>query len=81
MQKKIHSLDMSGLIAPITFLQVNQAFRQMKAGEILEILEDDPDTRQDVFQVMNRFDYQILNIDDQETFFRICLKKRKTGKG
>ncbi len=81
MQKKIHNLDIRGVIAPITFLQVNQAFRKIKPGEILEILGDDADTRQEIFQVMNMFDYQTVKIEDQKTFFRICLKKEKTPQG
>ncbi|MEZ4527501.1 MAG: sulfurtransferase TusA family protein [Desulfobacterales bacterium] len=81
MQKKIRSLDIRGLIAPITFLQVNDAFRQIRPGELLEILGDDADTRQDIFQVMNLFDYQTISIEEQETFFRICLKKKKNRQG
>ncbi len=73
--KNIHHLDIRGAIAPITFLQVNRAFRKMKPGEILKIQGDDADTRQDIFQVMNMFHYQIVSIEDRKTFFRISLKK------
>lgn len=78
MQKKMHCLDIRGIIAPITFLQVNQAFRKIKPGELLEIMGDDADTRQEIFQVMNRFPYQTVKIEDQKTFFKICLKKEKS---
>jgi len=77
MRKKTHCLDIRGIIAPITFLQVNQAFRKIKPGEFLEILGDDADTRQEIFQVMNLFSYQVAGIEDEKTFFRICLKKEK----
>ncbi|MGE0085247.1 MAG: sulfurtransferase TusA family protein [Desulfococcaceae bacterium] len=79
MQKKNHCLDIRGIIAPITFLQVNQAFREIKPGEILEITGDDSDTRQEIFQVMNMFHYQLIGIEDRKKFFRICLKKERTG--
>jgi TusA-related sulfurtransferase len=75
MRKNIHRLDIRGAIAPITFLKVTQAFRKIKPGEILEIQGDDSDTREELFRVLNRFQYRIAEIEDQSAFYRICLKK------
>jgi TusA-related sulfurtransferase len=76
MQKNIYHLDIRGAIAPITFLKVTQAFRKIKPGEILEIKGDDSDTREELFRVLNRFQYEIAAIEDQSTFYRICLQKK-----
>ena len=71
-----HLLDIRGAVAPLTFLKLSQAFKKIKPGELLEIKGDDADTRADLFRVLNRFHYEIATIEDQSTFYRICLQKK-----
>jgi len=71
----IHHLDIRDFIAPITFLKVIQAFRAMKPGEILEIQGNDSDTRKEIFQVLDTFPYQVINIEEKKRFYKIRLKK------
>jgi len=73
--KKNHVLDLRGIIAPVTFLKVTQLLRTMKPGETLEILGKDPDTRTQLFQVLHTFHYQLLDIKEESSFYRISLMK------
>jgi TusA-related sulfurtransferase len=50
----------------------------MKPGEILEIQGSDPDTQQDIFQVLNAFPYQLIDIKEKKQFYRIQLKKKSS---
>lgn len=80
MQEHIHYLDIRGAIAPITFLKVTQAFREISPGDILEIRAADPDTRKELFQVLNAFPYQLIDIKEQKASYRIRLKKVRSEK-
>ncbi|MDM8549878.1 sulfurtransferase TusA family protein [Desulfobacterales bacterium HSG2] len=75
MKTSVHHLDIRGAIVPITLLKVTGAFREIKPGEILEILGSDPDTRKELFQVLNAFHYQLMDVKDGKTSYRIRLKK------
>jgi TusA-related sulfurtransferase len=68
-------LDIRGAIVPITLLKVTGAFREIKPGEILEIRGNDPDTRKELFQVLNAFRYQLMDVEEGKASYRIRLKK------
>jgi len=71
-----HQLDLRGMIAPITLLKVTQAFRRLNAGETLEILGSDLQTREDLFQILEAPRYELVSSQDDEAFYRILLRKR-----
>ena len=74
---KDHILDLRGMIIPVTFLRITQAFREMEIGETMEILGSDPDTRKDLFKVLQSSSHEIVSITDETPFYRITLRKRK----
>ena len=73
--KKDHILDLRGIIAPVTLLKVTQTFRRINSGEILEILVKDSDTRMQIFRVLQTSHYRLMNIEEESSFCRICLRK------
>lgn len=75
MKQSVHRLDIQGVMVPISLLKITQAFREIKTGEILEILSDDPDTREDLFRVLKIFHYQLINIQEKNSSYCIQLKK------
>jgi len=77
LKTSVHHLDIRGAIIPITLLKVTRAFREINPGEILEILGSDPDTRKDLFQVLNAFHYQLMDIEEKNASYRIRLKKEE----
>ena len=70
-----HHLDLRGVIIPLTLLKVTQAFRDMKQGETLEILSGDPETRKEIFQVLNASNFQLIGIKEESEFYCIQLRK------
>jgi TusA-related sulfurtransferase len=74
-QKSDYSLDLRNRIIPFALLNATEAFRQLKGGEIMEILVGDPDTKGDLLKVLPSSLYELVEIRTEESFFRIFLKK------
>jgi TusA-related sulfurtransferase len=70
-------LDLRGMIPPLTFLKITQAFRKAGVGETVEIIGTDPDTRRDFLKVMGTSPCQVLQIKEEINFYSIRLKKCK----
>jgi len=71
-----NQLDLRGLIGPITLLIVLQAFRNVNAGETLEILGSDLETRKDLFKVLEVSRYELISLQDDMSSYRVLLRKR-----
>lgn len=63
------------ILAPVTLLKVTQTFRRINPGETLEILVKDPDTRMQIFRVLQTPNYQLMTIEEEGSFWRIRLRK------
>ena len=80
MEKKAnYTLDLRGTIPPITLLKISQVFREMKVGEVLEILCRDLETRRDVFKVLPPFSYDLIMMEtkkDESDYIRVQMQKK-----
>jgi len=63
------------MIIPVTFLKITQTLREIENGETLEIVGSDPETRRYFFKVLKTFSYELLKIQDEESLYRIRLRK------
>jgi TusA-related sulfurtransferase len=70
-----HLLDTRGGFVPVTLLVIKRALREMKRGEMMEILVDDPDTRADLFKTVPASLYELIDIKEDRLFCRIFLRK------
>ena len=70
-----HILDLRGMIVPVTFLNITQVLRDIKSGETVEIVASDPETKRDLFKVLRSFSYEVLNVHNDKTSYRVRLKK------
>ena len=70
-----YSLDLSGMIIPLTFLKITQAFRKIKTGETMEIIGTDPDTRRDFSRILGTSPCEVLSINDEKDRYSIRLMK------
>ena len=70
-----HVLDLRGMIIPLTLLKITQALRNIKAGETMEIIGTDPDTRRDFLKVLGTSPCEVLHIKDGKDRYLIRLKK------
>ena len=81
-RKADHILDFRGSITTISLLKLSQTFREMKPNEVLEMLGSNLDTRSDLFKVLPNDSYELIFLDvvgEEDSFYRIQLKKKKTG--
>ncbi|MBE9573948.1 MAG: sulfurtransferase TusA family protein [Proteobacteria bacterium] len=76
-----HILDLRGMIIPVTFLRITQAFREIEACEAIEIVGNDPETIKDRFRILQTFSYELLNINDDESHYRIRLRNGRPVDG
>jgi len=67
------------MIVPVTLLNISQALREIKSGETVEIVGNDPETKRDLFKILRAFPYEVLNINDEKTVYRIRLRKGSTA--
>jgi tRNA 2-thiouridine synthesizing protein A len=74
-QQSDHLLDARGGFVPVTLLVIRRALREMKPGEMMEILVDDPETREDLFKTMSTSLYELIDIKEDHLFSRIFLRK------
>ena len=73
-----HILDLRGMIIPVTFLRITQAFREIEAGETIEIVGNDPESIRDLFKILQSFSYELLNINNDESPYRILFRKGRS---
>jgi TusA-related sulfurtransferase len=71
-----HCLDLRSTIIPFALLDATEAFRQMKSGETMEVLVGDPETRMDLLKVLPTSLYELIEVRQERSFFRIFLKKK-----
>jgi TusA-related sulfurtransferase len=47
----------------------------MKTGEILQVNGNDAKTRKEILKVLNTFHYTVVDTEEYDNFYCICLKK------
>lgn len=75
-----HVLDLRGMIIPLTLLKITQAFRNINAGETMDIFGSDPDTRKDFLKVLGSASCEVLRIKNEKDGYLIRLRKGTTRK-
>jgi len=71
-----HCLDLRSTIIPFALLDATEAFRQLKNGETMEVLVGDPETRLDLLKILPAPLYELIEVRQEKSFFRIFLRKR-----
>ncbi len=71
----MHKFDLREAIAPFAFLKVTQAFRDMKPGEILQLMGDNPKTLEEIFKILQTVNYTVVDTEENNNFYCICLRK------
>ena len=71
-------LDIRGIIQPFTFLIISDVFKEIRAGEMIEILWGDPDSLSNLFKILPAASYDLVameTIKGKDSGIRIQLKK------
>jgi TusA-related sulfurtransferase len=69
----VKRLDLIGFFCPIPVHETRKAMAEMSAGEVIEVIGDDPETLRDMPALCDRIGAELLNVteDAGEYTFRI----------
>ena len=70
-------LDCIGLYCPMPVLKTRQEMDKLAAGEILEVLSDDPAAEEDLKAWAKRSGQKIINIEKIDEGIRFLILKEK----
>lgn len=73
-------LDLRGMIIPLTLLKITQVFRNIDAGETVDIFGSDPDTKRDFLKVLGTTPCEVLHIKNEKDGYLIRLRKGRIPK-
>lgn len=69
------SLDCVGLLCPEPLFQTREAMDALEAGEVLEVLADDPAAEEDLTRFAKRAGHEVIAVDDQGDYKRFLIRK------
>jgi TusA-related sulfurtransferase len=72
-------LDLRGTILPVAMLEFAKAFSEMKQDGIMEILLGDQETKEDLFKVLRAYPYELLDVAENDSLYRVTLRKGRKG--
>jgi len=68
------TLDAKGLMCPMPIVQLAKKIKEMKSGQILELLADDIGAKEDVPAWCNRTGNQLLGMETEGKVFKFYIK-------
>jgi TusA-related sulfurtransferase len=75
--KPDRKLDCLGLYCPEPVFKTRMELDEMKKGEILEVLADDPAAEEDIKSLVKNLEQKMVNISKDGSTVRILIKKVK----
>jgi len=75
--KPDRTLDCLGLYCPEPIFRTRMELDNMKTGEILEVLADDPAADVDIRSLVKRLEQEIISVSKDGNTVRILIKKVK----
>lgn len=75
--KPDRTLDCLGLYCPEPVFRTRMELDNMKIGEILEVLADDPAAEADIKSLVKRLEQEVVSVRKDENTVRILVKKVK----
>lgn len=74
----MESFDLRDTIIPFSLLQIANYFQQMKSGDEIEVIGNDPGIESDIKRILPSSEYRVVAVDKQQDNcrnFRLRLKK------
>jgi TusA-related sulfurtransferase len=75
--KPTRKLDCLGLYCPEPVFKTRMELDEMKKGEVLEVLADDPAAEEDIKSLIKNLEQEIVSINKDGNKVRILIKKVK----
>jgi len=75
--KPDRTVDCLGLYCPEPVFRTRMELNNMKIGETLEVLADDPAAEADIRSLVKRLEQELISINKEGNTLRILIKKIK----
>jgi len=69
------TLDCLGLYCPEPVFRTRTELDEMKIGEVLEIIADDPAAEEDIRSLVKHLQQELLSVKKEDSVIRIRIKK------
>ncbi len=73
---KDESLDCKGLMCPMPIVKLAKKMKEMKVGQVLELVVDDPGSKEDVPAWCSRTGNELLEMKQEGKDFYFYVKKK-----
>jgi len=77
----VKELDLIGVVSPVCLLKCKRALAEMDAGEVLEILLQDPYVVEELLKIIERSADKVIQSEQEGDHYRIRLIKGETFNG
>lgn len=71
----METLDCKGLTCPMPMVELTKKIRKMRAGETLELISDDPHSREDIEAWCKRTGNELSSVSEVGTDLHYQIKK------
>ncbi len=75
--EKDFTLDCFGLLCPMPIIKVAQKIKELKIGQVLELISTDEGIKQDMPAWCKTTGNEFLGIEEEEGQYRVYVKKLK----
>jgi TusA-related sulfurtransferase len=75
--KPDRKLDCLGLYCPEPVFRTRMELDELKVGEVLEVVADDPAAEEDIQSLVRNLEQQVLSVRKEGNAVRIVIKKVK----
>jgi TusA-related sulfurtransferase len=75
--KPDRKLDCLGLYCPEPVFRTRMELDEMKKGEVLEVLADDPAAEEDIKSLVKNLEQELLSISKEGNVIRALIRKAK----
>jgi tRNA 2-thiouridine synthesizing protein A len=71
------TVDYRGLFCPMPIVKVSKAIRGIEAGQVLEMLADDPGSKPDMQAWVRQTGHELLDIKEEGGVFKFYVRRTK----
>ncbi|MDP6334377.1 MAG: sulfurtransferase TusA family protein [Candidatus Poseidoniaceae archaeon] len=69
-----HHLNVIGFFCPVPLAETKKALKNLKRGDVLEVVADDPEALHDISMLIERMAHTMNIINDQSGEFRFIIE-------
>ena len=73
--KADHTLDCVGLYCPMPIVKTSQKIKELKSGEVLEVLSDDTGIKKDMPAWCRTTGHQFMGVEEDGDEIKVYVKK------